>query len=107
MNLGFTFDLRTEWLAAGYSEEEAGEFDTEGTIQAIEGAMTRLGFHVERIGGVRALVAALVAGRRWDLVFNFAEGMHGSGREAQVPALLDAWQVPYTFSDPLALMLTL
>ncbi|MEK6654014.1 MAG: D-alanine--D-alanine ligase, partial [Thermodesulfobacteriota bacterium] len=31
----------------------------------------------------------------------------GFGREAQVPALLDAYDIPYTFSDPLVLALTL
>ena len=46
-------------------------------------------------------------GRRWDLVFNIAEGLHGLGREAQVPALLDAFEIPYTFSDPLVLSLTM
>ena len=40
-------------------------------------------------------------------MFNIAEGMHGIGREAQVPALLDLYRVPYTFSDPLVLSLTL
>jgi D-alanine-D-alanine ligase len=33
--------------------------------------------------------------------------MFGIGREAQVPALLDAYNIPYTFSDPLVLALTL
>jgi D-alanine-D-alanine ligase len=33
--------------------------------------------------------------------------MHGFGREAQVPALLDAFDIPYTFSDPLVLALAL
>jgi D-alanine-D-alanine ligase len=41
------------------------------------------------------------------MVFNIAEGMRGFGREAQVPALLEAYNVPYVFSDPLALSLTL
>ncbi len=61
----------------------------------------------ERIGHIKQLAAALVAGKRWDLVFNIAEGMHGIGREAQVPALLDAYDIPYTFSDPLVMSLTL
>lgn len=33
--------------------------------------------------------------------------MYGIGREAQVPAILDVYKIPYTFSDPLALSLTL
>jgi D-alanine-D-alanine ligase len=49
----------------------------------------------------------LVDGGRWDIVFNICEGMHGLGREAQVPALLDAYQIPYVFSDPLVCALAL
>jgi D-alanine-D-alanine ligase len=41
------------------------------------------------------------------MVFNIAEGLRGFGREAQVPALLDAFEIPYTFSDSLVLSLTL
>ena len=41
------------------------------------------------------------------MVFNIAEGMFGLSREAQIPALLDAYQIPYTFSDPMILGLTL
>lgn len=107
MRVGFTYDLRSDWLAEGYSLEETAEFDSEKTVAALEEAIARCGFTVERIGGVKALAAALTAGRRWDFVFNIAEGMHGYGREAQVPALLDAWRIPYTFSEPLALSTTL
>jgi D-alanine-D-alanine ligase len=49
----------------------------------------------------------LVAGRRWDAVFNICEGLKGVSREAQVPALLEAFDVPYMFSDPLTLALAL
>jgi D-alanine-D-alanine ligase len=33
--------------------------------------------------------------------------MYGFGREAQIPALLDAYNIPYTFSDPLGHTLSL
>jgi len=56
---------------------------------------------------VRQLVSALAAGQRWDLVFNICEGLHGRAREAQVPALLDAYEIPSTFSDALILALSL
>ncbi len=77
------------------------------TIDAIAGALASLGHEVVRIGHVRALAARLVAGERWDLVFNIAEGVAGFGRESQVPALLEAYEIPYTFSDPLVCALTL
>lgn len=107
LTIGLTYDLRSAYLAEGYSEEETAEFDQEETIAAIEAALQGLGHRTERIGHGRDLAAALVAGRRWDLVFNIAEGMHGIGREAQVPALLDLYCIPYTFSDPLVMSLTL
>jgi len=48
-----------------------------------------------------------VSGKSWDIVFNICEGMYGIGREAQVPAILDAYNIPYVFSGPLVLALTL
>ncbi|MEW5733665.1 MAG: ATP-grasp domain-containing protein [Thermodesulfobacteriota bacterium] len=107
MKVGITYDLRDDYIAQGCSVEEAAEFDSAETICAIESTLESLGYRTERIGHVRALVAALAAGKRWDIVFNIAEGRFGSGREAQVPALLDAFQIPYTFSDPLTLCATL
>jgi D-alanine-D-alanine ligase len=107
MNIGITYDLREVYLAEGYSKEETAEFDRADTIEAIDGALRELGHATDRIGHVRELAARLVSGKRWDLVFNIAEGLRGYGREAQVPALLDAYAVPYTFSDPLVLSLTL
>ena len=107
MNIGLTYDLRSEYLGQGYTEEETAEFDREDTIEAIEKALAELGHRTERIGNVKDLVKALAGGGRWDLVFNIAEGLYGIGREAQVPAVLDAYGMPYTFSDPLVLSLTL
>lgn len=107
MTVGLTYDLRDAWLEAGYSELETAEFDRVDTIDSIAGALTTLGYRVDRIGHLQQLAARLVAGDRWDLVFNICEGMHGWAREAQVPALLDAYQIPYVFSDPLVCALTL
>jgi D-alanine-D-alanine ligase len=107
MKIGLTYDLRAEYLAEGYGEEETAEFDRPDTIDSIEGALNELGCQTERIGHVRQLAGRLAAGHRWDLVFNIAEGLYGVGREAQVPALLEAFDIPYTFSDPLVSSLTL
>jgi len=107
MRVGLTYDLRDHYLAAGYSAEDTAEFDNIETIEALAGTLDRLGHVVDRIGTVRQLAQRLVAGERWDLVFNIAEGLKGVGREAQVPALLDAYDIPYTFSDPLVMALAL
>ncbi len=107
MRVGLTYDLRVEYLAAGYTEEETAEFDRPDTIDAIEAALQELGHRTDRIGNVRQLVGRLARGDRWDLVFNIAEGLHGVARESQVPAVLEAYDIPYTFSDPLVCALTL
>jgi D-alanine-D-alanine ligase len=107
MRIGVTYDLRSDYLAMGYGEEDTAEFDSEVTIDAICHSLTSLGWQVTRIGNVKQLAEALVAGCRWDAVFNFCEGLKGLAREAQVPTLLDAYDIPYVFSDALTLALTL
>ena len=105
--VGMTYDLRNDYLREGYTAEETAEFAQPATIEAIEETLQSLGYRTDRIGHVRALARRLVAGERWDLVFNIAEGLRGFGRESQVPCLLDAYGIPYVFSDPLVLALTL
>ncbi len=107
MKIGLTYDLRDDYLAMGLSAEAAAEFDQPATIDGVAGALELLGHEVDRIGHVKSLAQRLVSGDRWDLVFNIAEGLHGIGRESQVPALLDAFEIPYTMSDPLVCAMTL
>jgi D-alanine-D-alanine ligase len=107
VNIGITYDLRADYLQQGLSEEETAEFDVPETIDGIASALEALGHATVRIGGIRQLVARLAQGETWDLVFNYAEGLYGLGREAQVPAVLDAFQIPYTFSDTCVMSLAL
>ncbi len=107
MTVGITYDLRSEYLARGFSLEETAELDQEGTLVAIDAAVQKAGYATDRIGSAQSLMERLLKGDRWDLVFNFAEGLFGLGRESLVPALLDAWRIPYTFSDPAVLALSL
>jgi len=107
MRVGLVYDLRDDYRSLGFSEEAIAEFDSPETIDALDEALAGQGFAVERIGHIRALAARLVAGERWDFVVSIAEGLRGRSREAQVPALLEAYDVPYAFSDPLTMAVTL
>ncbi|MBN1853014.1 MAG: D-alanine--D-alanine ligase [Pirellulales bacterium] len=107
MQIGMTYDLRDEYLAAGYSEEETAEFDRADTIDAIENALRELGHRTDRIGSAKQLLTRLARGDRWELVFNICEGLNGLGREAQVPAMLDVYRIPYTFADPCVMSICL
>ncbi len=107
MRIGVTYDLRSDYLAMGMSEEDSAEFDAEVTIVAICDALEGLGHQPVRIGHVQALAGRLSSGERWDAVFNICEGLKGYAREAQVPALLEAYGIPCVFSDPLTLAVAL
>lgn len=107
MRIGLTYDLRSDYLKEGYSLEETAEFDKVETIDGLAEAIGAHGHTVDRIGHVRALVGRLAKGERWDLVFNIAEGLRGIAREAQVPALLEAYDIACTFADAAALSLCL
>ena len=107
MRVGITYDLKDDYLAKGFDKETCAEFDSIETIDAIDTFLKSRGLETERIGNIEALARALVSGNRWDIVFNIAEGLYGRGREAAIPALLDAYRIPYVFSDPLVLALTL
>jgi D-alanine-D-alanine ligase len=107
MLVGFTYDLRKDYLARGFTEEDVAEFDSEGTIDAIASAIESLGHKLIRIGNAWELCRRLVEGEKWDLVFNIAEGLRGRSREAQVPAICELYNINYTFSDPLVCASTL
>ena len=52
MKIGITFDLRDEYRARGYSEEETAEFDKIETIDALEQSLQALSYRTERIGSL-------------------------------------------------------
>ncbi len=107
MRIGLTYDLRTDYLKQGYSLEETAEFDKESTIEGIEQAIQIAGHETFRIGNAQSLMRKLLQGKKWDMVFNIAEGLYGEGRESLVPALLDAYKIPYVFSGPVTLGVSL
>jgi D-alanine-D-alanine ligase len=107
VRVALVYDLREDYAGAELGEEDLAEFDSPATIAALEAALRALGHDTVRIGGVHRLAEHVTRGARWDLVLNIAEGLRGVAREAQVPALLEAYELPYTFSDPLTSALTL
>ena len=103
MRVALVYDLRDDYRALGFSEEEVAEFDSVETIDQLAAALEALACEPVRVGHGRALAARLAAGERFDLVFSIAEGVKGRSREAQVPALCELFDQPYLFSDPLTM----
>ena len=107
MKVGLTYDLRSWYTDRGYSMDETAEFDKQETIDALEKSLKLMGYETEPVGNTFQLIEALASGKRWDLIFNIAEGLYGDGRESVVPAILDQYKIPYVFSGPVIMGLSL
>jgi D-alanine-D-alanine ligase len=107
MKVGLTYDLRSWYIDRGYSMDETAEFDKQETVDALEQSLRKMGHQTEPIGNAFQLIEALAAGRKWDIVFNIAEGLYGDGRESVVPAILDQYRIPYVFSGPVIMGVSL
>ncbi len=81
--------------------DAGAEFDRRETIQAIQAAIESDGHHTIFLQADSKLPLALQDFCP-DICFNIAEGLGGDGREAQVPALLEMLNIPYTASRVVA-----
>lgn len=106
MRVGVAFNLKRVKPEAGGAHDDEAEYDAPSTIEAIAGAISSLGHDVVLLEADATFPAAVLAARV-DVVFNVSEGARGRSREAQVPAVLELLGIPYTGSDPAALVTTL
>lgn len=85
----------------GIPPDAFADFDHIETINWIRGALESDGHQTVFIQADKDLPFALRE-EKPDICFNIAEGLGGDAREAQVPALLEMLQIPYTGSRVLA-----
>lgn len=108
MRIGLSCDLkdavRLEMIVA---DDELEEYDSVETVNIIKASLENIGHTVTMLGGGKEFLANVVEDNV-DIVFNIAEGRgaHRS-REAQVPAVLEMLNIPYTGSDPQCLSICL
>ncbi|MGW8144620.1 MAG: D-alanine--D-alanine ligase family protein [Anaerolineales bacterium] len=81
--------------------DAGAEFDRLQTVEAIAAALESDGHTVFFVEANRSLPEALMKIQP-HICFNIAEGIHGDGREAQVPALCELLGIPYTASQVVA-----
>jgi D-alanine-D-alanine ligase len=111
MRIGLAFDLKEAVKGSISSEAQPEdaleEYDSTDTVGAIAAAIEGQGHSTVPLGGGRDFLRN-VQRERPDLVFNIAEGLGNyRGREAQVPAILEMLDIPFTGSDPLAMAVSL
>lgn len=81
--------------------DAGAEFDRIETIEAIRSAIESDG-HITRFISADSKLPYRIEEFIPDICFNIAEGISGDAREAQVPAMLEMLNVPYTASRVLA-----
>jgi D-alanine-D-alanine ligase len=90
----------------GMTEDQWDDLDSEKTVNALVEAIRAGGHKCEFLEGDVTLFDTI---RKYkpDICFNICESHFGDAREAQVPALLEKLQIPYTGSKVLTLALAL
>jgi D-alanine-D-alanine ligase len=88
------------------AEDQWDDLDSEKTVEALVNAIRSGGHACEFLEGDISLYDSI---RKYspDICFNICEGHFGDAREAQVPAILEMLQIPYTGSKVLTLALAL
>jgi D-alanine-D-alanine ligase len=102
MVIGLCFNVKRSLPSTDPKAQVDAEFDAPETISAIEKAIKKVGHEVIRIEANQFAPMKLYRLRKKiNLLFNFAEGIYGDAREAQIPAICDLLQIPYSHSSTL------
>lgn len=83
------------------SADTFAEWDTIQTIHAVRDALSQ--HHSVTLIEANEDSFEVLKSQKPEIVFNIAEGRFGASREAQIPAILEMLNIPYTGSDPLTL----
>jgi len=101
LRVGIACNIKTD-----HGSDMQAEFDEPETVAAICGALEKEGYVPIVLEATTDFPKKLTA-EAPDIVFNIAEGKSGRNREAQIPAILEYYDVPYTGSDAATLSIAL
>jgi D-alanine-D-alanine ligase len=104
MNIAFLYNVRHRYPDPKKPKTlREADFDDPETTELQIKYLKKLGYKVFPIeANEEAYIKLYRLKNKIDLVFNMSEGLHGNDREAQIPAMLEMLQIPYTGSSPLA-----
>lgn len=103
MTVAFLYNVRHKYPDPNDSRTMLeADFDDPETIEWIIKHLKNCGYDVLPIEANREAYIKLYENRgKIGIAFNYAEGIFGSDREAQIPAILEMLSIPYTGSPPL------
>jgi D-alanine-D-alanine ligase len=97
----------TQWHEQ-FEDDTFAEWDSIETIEAVRSALaSNPEIECEIVEAIPDIALPRLMVRKYDIVFNIAEGMRGTAREAQFPAVMEMLGIPYTGSGPLTLAIAL
>lgn len=102
--VGIVYNLKKG--VKGKTPDEEAEYDHFDTVESIAKAIESNGYKTVLLEADKQLPIKLL-NTHIDIAFNIAEGFCGRGREAQIPALLNMYGIPYTGSDETTLCVAL
>ncbi len=107
MRIGLSYDLKTTVTKSHRVDDALEEYDSPETVEIISSALVKKGHRIVHLGGGAQFIDN-IRQEKVDFVFNISEGRGNyRSREAQVPAILEMLDIPYTGSDPLTLAVCL
>lgn len=99
MQIGLTYDTQTEY---GYKDFDVRhcDFISASEVSFLKATLEKMGHSVFLLGNCDQVIQYLCKGKNLpDLIFNMSWGFKGRNREGLIPALLEAFYIPFTGSD--------
>jgi len=108
VNLALSYNIKHATPSRSLNSQNEAEFDSPETIAAIQKALESEGYTVYPVEAEEEAYSKFLSLKsKISIVFNIAEGLRGQAREAQIPAMLEMLNIPYTHSGVLAQAITL
>lgn len=105
MRIGIAYDTKDMYNT---SKEIYNDFADKQSILALKTELQRAGYDVTLLGNAQNIMELLKKDNiQCDIVYNTVEGISSRNREGIIPALLEAYNIPYIGTDSFGLSLTL
>ena len=106
MKIGIAFNLKPKNIPKNLPEDIFEEYDSKEVIFALKNVFEKFNFEVVFLESGKNFLKKVLK-EKVDFVFNIAEGFGTRSREGHVPSVCEMLNIPYSFSDPLSLNITL
>ena len=105
MRIGIAYDTKDMY---SISRDIHNDFADKQSILALQNELEKVGYEVTLLGNAQNIIELLKNNSlSCDIIYNTVEGISSRNREGIIPALLEAYNVPYIGTDSFGLSLSL